>query len=206
MVQRRINPATMPLDEATVEWPEAESPYVHVATLVLPRQDIDARGQAEYGQSLAFNIFRVPPEQAPVPESSIAAVRKAVYAASPATRHEANGQPLRDVPQPRIPAPPAPEPDDCVVKAAIYPSIGIARVGNSPEEYFIGPEVPHPATRRRAVRQDQAGACGGGDDIEPSIRAPILAQRSVHRRATRIAIALLSVAPSTEECHTSELE
>jgi hypothetical protein len=93
MVQRRTDPATMPLDEATVEWPEAESPHVQVATLVLPRQDIDARGQAEYGQSLAFNIFRVPPEQAPVPESSIAAVRKAVYAASAATRHEANGQP-----------------------------------------------------------------------------------------------------------------
>ena len=42
-------------------------------------------------------------------------------------------------------------------------------------------------------RQDQAGACGGRDDIEPSIRAPILAQRSLHQRATRIAIALLSV-------------
>ncbi len=144
MVQRRTNSATMPLDEATVEWPEAESPYIQVATLVLPRQDIAARGQAQYGQSLAFNIFRVPPEQAPVSESSIAAVRKAVYAASAATRHEANGQPLRDVPQPRVPAPPAPEPDDCVVKAAIYPSIGIARVGNSPEEYFVGPEVPDP--------------------------------------------------------------
>ena len=101
-------------------------------------------GLGRYGQSLAFNIFRVPPEQAPVSESSIAAVRKAVYAASAATRHEANGQPLRDVPQPRVPAPPAPEPDDCVVKAAIYPSIGIARVGNSPEEYFVGPEVPDP--------------------------------------------------------------
>jgi hypothetical protein len=156
MVQRRTNPATMPLDEATVEWPEAESPYVQVATLVLPRQDIDARGQAEYGQSLAYNIFRVPPEQAPVPESSIAAVRRAVYAASAATRHEANGQPLRDAPRPRIPAPPAPEPDDCVVKAAIYPSIGIARVGNSPEEYFLGPEVPDPAPLPSGSYRDAA--------------------------------------------------
>ncbi len=75
MVQRRSKPATMPLDEATVEWPESESPFIPIATLVLPQQDVRARGQAEYGQSLAFNIFRVPPEQAPAPESSIAAAR-----------------------------------------------------------------------------------------------------------------------------------
>jgi len=29
-----------------------------------------------------------------------------------------------------------------VKSVAIYPSIGIARVGNSPEEYFIGPTIP----------------------------------------------------------------
>lgn len=29
-----------------------------------------------------------------------------------------------------------------VKKVAIYPSIGIARVGNSPDEYFIGPTIP----------------------------------------------------------------
>lgn len=145
MLQRRTNPETMPLDEATVKWPESDSPFIQVATLILSRQDLRTHGQAEYGQSLAFNIFRVPPEQAPAPESSIAAVRKVVYAASAATRHDANGQPLRDMPNPRLPSPPEPTPDDCIVKAAIYPSIGIARVGNSPNEYFIGPEVPDPA-------------------------------------------------------------
>jgi hypothetical protein len=101
MVQLRTNPATMPLDKATVEWPEQESPFIHVATLVLPRQHVGARGQAEYGQSLAFNIFRVPPEQAPAPESSIAAARKVVYAASADVRHNANGEPLVDSPEPR---------------------------------------------------------------------------------------------------------
>jgi L-Lysine epsilon oxidase N-terminal/L-lysine epsilon oxidase C-terminal domain len=157
MVQRRTNPATMPLDQATVPWPESESPYIQIATLTLPRQDVNARGQAEYGQSLAFNIFRVPPEQAPVPESSIAQVRKAVYAASAATRHEANGQPLRDNPQPRIPAP-APTPDECIVKAVIYPSIGVARVGNSADEYFIGPEMPDPQPLPTGSYRDAKGA------------------------------------------------
>lgn len=31
---------------------------------------------------------------------------------------------------------------DKIVRYAIYPGIGIARVGNSPDEYFIGPEAP----------------------------------------------------------------
>jgi hypothetical protein len=156
MVQRRTNPETMPLDQATVEWPESESPFVQVATLIIPRQDVEARGQADYGQSLAFNIFRVPPEQAPVPQSSIAAVRKAVYAASADTRHQANGQPLQDPPQPRVAATASP-PDDCVVKAVIYPSIGVARVGNSPAEWFIGPETPDPAPLPPGAYRDAHG-------------------------------------------------
>ncbi|MFG3757219.1 hypothetical protein, partial [Klebsiella pneumoniae] len=49
MVQRRTNPATMPLDEATVEWPESESPFIQIATLIIPRQDVEDRGQADYG-------------------------------------------------------------------------------------------------------------------------------------------------------------
>ena len=92
MIQRRTNPATMPLDRAMDEWPEDESPFVQAATLILPRQDIRQRGQAEYGQRLAFNIWRTPRVNAPSDESSIAAVRKAVYAAGAAARHFANGE------------------------------------------------------------------------------------------------------------------
>jgi L-Lysine epsilon oxidase N-terminal/L-lysine epsilon oxidase C-terminal domain len=157
MVQRRTNPATMPLDEATKEWPESESPFVHVADLVLDQQDVEARGQPEYGQALAFNIFRVPPEQAPVPQSSIAAVRKAAYAASAAVRHDANGQPREDPPTPRAPAEPAPPADTCIVKAAIYPPIGIARVGNSDHEWYLGPETPDPAPLPPGSYRDEQG-------------------------------------------------
>ncbi|RYF13364.1 MAG: hypothetical protein EOO77_15640, partial [Oxalobacteraceae bacterium] len=59
-IQPRTDPATMPLDEADVVWSEDVSPYVPVATLIIPRQRIDARGQADYGQNLSFNIWRVP--------------------------------------------------------------------------------------------------------------------------------------------------
>src|ERR1044071_6904571 len=32
--------------------------------------------------------------------------------------------------------------NETIVRYAIYPGVGIARVGNAPEDYFIGPEAP----------------------------------------------------------------
>ncbi|HEX8393804.1 MAG TPA: LodA/GoxA family CTQ-dependent oxidase [Longimicrobium sp.] len=157
-VQPRTNPDTMPLDKATVPWSEKESPYVPVARLVIPRQDVGARGQAEYGQGLSFNIWRVPEVNAPSEESSIAVVRREVYAAGARLRHTANGQPLADPREPRPAAPPAPAPDDCIVKAVIYPSIGVARVGNSENDWFIGPEVNEPEPLPPGSYRDAKGA------------------------------------------------
>ncbi|KAB7728709.1 hypothetical protein F5984_17925 [Rudanella paleaurantiibacter] len=48
--------------------------------------------------------------------------------------------------------------DQTIVRAAIYPAIGVARVGNSPDSYFIGPEVLAPAQRPAAFYKDQRGA------------------------------------------------
>lgn len=142
-IQRRTNPATMPLDEANVVWPENESPYVPVATLVIPRQRIDAPGQSEYGQNLAFNIWRVPQDNRPSEQSSIAVVRRQVYAAGAAMRQRANGQPVSDPAEPRAADSDPLDRDDCIVQAVIHPAIGIARVGTS-DEYFYGPEVTDP--------------------------------------------------------------
>lgn len=156
-VQRRTDKKRMPLNRATVEWPEEKSPFVPVARLVIPRQDVGARGQAEYGQGLSFNIWRVPAANAPDPESSIAVVRREVYAAGARLRHTANGQPLADPRDPRPARPSAPAPDDCIVKAVIYPSIGVARVGNSPDEFFIGPEVNEPEPLPPGSYRDEKG-------------------------------------------------
>lgn len=143
-VQRRTNPETMPLDAASEVWPEDESPFVPVATLVIPRQSIDQPGQSDYGQNLSFNIWRVPPDNAPSEESSIAVVRRAVYAAGAAMRHRANGQLVDDPSSPRVVDGHMPPRDDCIVQAVIHPAIGVARVGSS-EEFVYGPEVIDPA-------------------------------------------------------------
>ncbi|MFI5529882.1 LodA/GoxA family CTQ-dependent oxidase [Kitasatospora sp. NPDC051853] len=47
---------------------------------------------------------------------------------------------------------------DQVVRAAIHPAIGVARVGNSPEEYYLGPEVPDPRPAEPGFYKDPAGA------------------------------------------------
>ena len=48
--------------------------------------------------------------------------------------------------------------DDQIVSAAIYPPIGICRVGNSQDEYFIGPEVPDPLPEAPGFYRDASGA------------------------------------------------
>ncbi len=45
-----------------------------------------------------------------------------------------------------------------IVKAAIYPPIGVARVGNSVTDYYLGPEVPDPAPEAPGYYRDASGA------------------------------------------------
>jgi len=45
-----------------------------------------------------------------------------------------------------------------IVRAAIHPGIGVARIGNSPEEYYIGPETVTPRERDVGFYRDKKGA------------------------------------------------
>jgi hypothetical protein len=156
MVQLRTDPETMPLDRATVRWSESESAPIHVATLILPRQDVTARGQASYGDNLAFNAWHALPAHAP--EGSISAARKVVYAASAAMRRDANGVPTREPGEPRPAQASRPIADTCIVRAAIHPSIGVARVGDSEDEFVLAPEVPDPPPNPPGAYRDRRGA------------------------------------------------
>lgn len=157
LVQFRTDPNTMPLDEATVRWSEEASVPVHVATLHLPQQDITEEGQMAYGENLAFNPWHS--LKAHEPQGSIAQARKVVYEASAVKRHEANGIPTQEPEQPYQGKPMLPETeDDTIMTAAIFPPIGVCRVGNSEKEYFIGPEVPNPLAEATGFYRDPAGA------------------------------------------------
>lgn len=48
--------------------------------------------------------------------------------------------------------------NDTIVRAAIHPAIGIARVGNSETEFYIGPEVINPPAQDPGFYRDSTGA------------------------------------------------
>ena len=48
--------------------------------------------------------------------------------------------------------------NDTIVRAAIHPAIGIARVGNSKTEFYVGPEVVNPAAQDPGFYRDDTGA------------------------------------------------
>jgi hypothetical protein len=74
LVQFQTNETDMPVDRATVRWSESASPPIHVATLIVPAQDTGARGQATYGENLAFNTWHAIAAHAPL--GSLAEARK----------------------------------------------------------------------------------------------------------------------------------
>jgi hypothetical protein len=159
LIQLRTDDEAMPLDRATVRWDEGVSKPIHVATLILPQQDLDARGQSTYGENLAFNPWHALPEHEPV--GTIADARKVVYQASANVRRDFNGVPLAEPVAPRPAEWHAGEPypagnDEAIVSAKIHPAIGIARVGNS-DEWFLGPEVTEPEPRPEGFYRDGMG-------------------------------------------------
>jgi hypothetical protein len=79
----------MPVNEATVEWPEKLSPYVTVARVHLPRQDISRAESLEAADALAFNQWRVTSDHRPLGE--IMQVRR-IYSASAKMRRTINHQ------------------------------------------------------------------------------------------------------------------
>jgi hypothetical protein len=84
---------TMPVNDATVEWPESLSPFVTVGRIRIPRQDISGPENFEAGDALAFNQWRVTAEHRPLGE--IMDVRR-VYSTSAKVRRTLNHQPLTE--------------------------------------------------------------------------------------------------------------
>ena len=84
----------MPVQDVTVEWQEAFSPFVTVAKVRLPAQDISGADNLERMDALSFTPWRVTAEHAPIGE--IQRVRKEVYRRSSIARHRLNRQELRE--------------------------------------------------------------------------------------------------------------
>ena len=90
-VQLCADLAQMPVENVTVEWPEQLSPFVTVAKLRLPQQDISGGDNLEKMDALSFTPWRVTAAHAPL--GNTMRMRKEVYRHSSILRHELNRQP-----------------------------------------------------------------------------------------------------------------
>jgi hypothetical protein len=90
-VQLCADLAQMPVENVTIEWPEQLSPFVTVAKLRLPQQDISGGDNLEKMDALSFTPWRVTAAHAPL--GNIMRVRKEVYRHASILRHELNRQP-----------------------------------------------------------------------------------------------------------------
>jgi hypothetical protein len=87
MVQFQSDPAAQPIERASVEWKESEAPFVPVARLRIPKQELDvpenaerAAAEAAYCEKLSFTPWHALPDHRPL--GHINRARKAVYQAS----------------------------------------------------------------------------------------------------------------------------
>ena len=98
-IQLPLPGQALPIDRATQRWAEASAPFVRVARIEIPKQDVQIEGQEVYGESLAFSPWRVPEANRPL--GSIAELRRVAYPASAANRHYVNGAPEAEPHKPR---------------------------------------------------------------------------------------------------------
>lgn len=92
-VQLCTDPVTMPIEDATVAWPESVSPHRRVATVTFPAQDAYGDKRRIFGDDvLSFNAWTGLAAHRPL--GSINRLKLKVYEASSTFRHEKNHQPL----------------------------------------------------------------------------------------------------------------
>jgi hypothetical protein len=89
MVQVQTDPHRMPLEDATVKWPEKLSPYVPVARLRLPRQRFDSDAQLAFADVLRYNPWHSLAEHKPLGNSN--RTRREMYYALATLRQSMNG-------------------------------------------------------------------------------------------------------------------
>ena len=90
-IQRQTDPHLMPIENASVLWPERLSPRVSVATLRITRQKFDSPAQMDYAKRLSYNPWHSIAEHRPLGNQSRA--RHRIYLALSTLRHEMNAIP-----------------------------------------------------------------------------------------------------------------
>ena len=88
LIQVQTDPHRMPVEDASVRWPEKLSPWVPAARIRIPRQDFDTPAQMGFARNLRFNPWHSIPEHRPLGNQNRA--RRRMYAELAAHRQAMN--------------------------------------------------------------------------------------------------------------------
>jgi hypothetical protein len=91
LLQLQTDAHRMPIENASVRWPERLSPPVPVATLRIPRQQFDSPEQLTFASRLSFNPWHCVPEHRPLGNQNRA--RRIVYQELSRLRQDMNSTP-----------------------------------------------------------------------------------------------------------------
>lgn len=89
-IQFQKDPVTMPIENASVVWPEKDSPFIRIATLELPAQVFDYPAQDDFARNLTFNPWHTLAVHRPLGNQNRA--RKSIYHATSRMRQDINGE------------------------------------------------------------------------------------------------------------------
>lgn len=82
-IQKYVSERQTPIEDGAVEWKESDSPWLGVATLTIPAQDIlgpQGRATRDRIDTLAFNPWHAPADFRPL--GNLNRARRSVYEAS----------------------------------------------------------------------------------------------------------------------------
>jgi hypothetical protein len=94
LVQIQTDPWRMPIENASVRWPERLSPPVPAAILRLPPQKFDSAAQLAFAQNLSYNPWHSVPEHRPLGNQNRG--RRRIYQELSRLRQSMNGTPHRE--------------------------------------------------------------------------------------------------------------
>jgi hypothetical protein len=91
LVQVQTDPHLMPIENASVRWPEQLSPFIPAATVRIPRQRIDTPAHEAFAKVLSLNPWHCLPEHRPLGNQNRA--RRQMYWELSLLRQERNATP-----------------------------------------------------------------------------------------------------------------
>ena len=152
--QRRTNPVTMPLDAATIRW-DGRGAWLEVADFWSTGRT-SRRGVRPNMARISRWIFGGCPRRTGGRLDRRCAAGRLCGVGRAAPQHQRHPIGRADEPRPAM-VPPAGR-DTRIISAKIHPGIGIARIGDSLDEYYVGPEVTDPANEEPGFYRDAKGA------------------------------------------------